>query len=159
MTFLHMEICLNALIKVICVVQYALMIQELGQARQPLSGEEVLLQQDKIEFQFGKEVRKSKKVDCPWKKKSIFFELEYWKFHHVRHCLDVMHVEKNVCDSLIVTLLNMKHKSKDSEASHLDMIDMGVRADLAPQKGPKKTYLPPSVFNLSRQKRRKCCHH
>ncbi|XP_074337418.1 uncharacterized protein LOC141674606 [Apium graveolens] len=46
--------------------------QELGQARQPLSGEEVLLQQDKIKFQFEKEVSKSKKVDCPWKKKSVF---------------------------------------------------------------------------------------
>ncbi|XP_074342517.1 uncharacterized protein LOC141680102 [Apium graveolens] len=129
--------------------------QELGQARQPLSGEEVLLQQDKIEFQFGKEVRKSKKVDCPWKKKSFFFELEYWKFHHVRHCLDVMHVEKNVCDSLIGTLLNMKPKSKDSEASRLDMIDMGIRADLAPQKGEKKTYLPPSIFNMSKAEKKK----
>ncbi|XP_074359107.1 uncharacterized protein LOC141698318 [Apium graveolens] len=129
--------------------------QELGQARQPLSGEEVLLQQDKIKFQFGKEVRKSKKVDCPWKKKWVFFELEYWKFHHVRHCLDVMHVEKNVCDSLIDTLLNMKSKSKDSEASHLDMIDMGVRADLAPQKGEKKPYLPPSIFNLSKTEKKK----
>ena len=113
------------------------------------------MQQEKIEFQFGKEVRKSKKVDCPWKKKSIFFELEYWKFHHVRHCLDVMHVEKNVCDSLIGTLLNMKHKSKDSEASRLDMIDMGVRADLAPQKGERKTYLPPSIFNLSKTEKKK----
>ncbi|XP_074358028.1 uncharacterized protein LOC141697518 [Apium graveolens] len=129
--------------------------QELGQARQPLSGEEVLLQQDKIKFQFGKEVRKSKKVDCPRKKKSVFFKLEYWKFHHVRHCLDVMHVEKNVCDSLIGTLLNMKSKSKDSEASRLDMIDMGVRADLAPQKGEKKTYLPPSIFNLSKAEKKK----
>ncbi|XP_074338682.1 uncharacterized protein LOC141676833 [Apium graveolens] len=129
--------------------------QELGQARQPLSGEEVLLQQDKIKFQFGKEVSKSKKVDCPWKKKSVFFELEYWKFHHVRHCLDVMHVEKNVCDSLIGTLLNMKSKSKDSEASRLDMIDMGVRADLAPQKGEKKPTYPPSIFNLSKAEKKK----
>ncbi|XP_074356763.1 uncharacterized protein LOC141696534 [Apium graveolens] len=127
--------------------------QELGQARQPLSGEEVLLQQDKIKFQFGKEVRKSKKVDCPWKKKSVFFELEYWKFHHVRHCLDVMHVEKNVCDSLIGTLLNMKSKSKDSEASRLDMIDMGVRADLAPQKGEKKPTYPLRFLICPRQKK------
>ncbi|XP_074323948.1 uncharacterized protein LOC141660863 [Apium graveolens] len=66
-----------------------------------------------------------------------------------------MHEEKNVCDSLIGTLLNMKHKSKDSEASRLDMIDMGVRANLAPQKGNKKTYLPPSVFNLSKAEKKK----
>ncbi|XP_063941318.1 uncharacterized protein LOC135149522 [Daucus carota subsp. sativus] len=128
--------------------------QELGHARQPLSGEEVLAQQERIKFEFGREGRKSKKVDCPWKKKSIFFELEYWKFHHVRHCLDVMHVEKNVCDSVIGTLLNMKFKSKDTAASRLDMIDMGVRADLAPEVGVRKTYLPPSVFNLSKAEKK-----
>ncbi|XP_074356129.1 uncharacterized protein LOC141695813 [Apium graveolens] len=80
---------------------------------------------------------------------------EYWKFHHVRHCLDVMHIEKNVCDNLMGTLLNMRHKSKDSEASHRDMLDMGVRADLAPQVGENKTYLPPSAFTLSKAEKRK----
>lgn len=129
--------------------------QELGQARPLLSGEEVLSQQERIKFEFGKEVKRSKKVDCPWKKKSIFFDLEYWKFHHVRHCLDVMHVEKNVCDSLIGTLLNMRYKSKDSEASRLDMIDMGVRTNLAPEKGKNKTYLPPAAFNLSKAEKKK----
>ena len=129
--------------------------QELGQARQPLSGEEVLAQQEKIKFTFGNEVKKSKKVECAWKKKSIFFDLEYWRFHHVRHCLDVMHIEKNVCDNLIGTLLNLKYKSKDSKASRLDMMDMGIRLDLAPQVGPKRTYLPPSVFSLTKAEKRK----
>nr|XP_017239523.1 PREDICTED: uncharacterized protein LOC108212306 [Daucus carota subsp. sativus] len=94
--------------------------QEFRQPRQPLSGQDVLAQQEKINFSFGMEVKKSKKVDCAWKKK---FELEYRKFHHVRHCLDVMHIEKNVCDSLVGTLLNLKLKSKDSEASRLDIYD------------------------------------
>ncbi|XP_074327169.1 uncharacterized protein LOC141665084 [Apium graveolens] len=89
-------------------------------------------------------------------KKSIFFDLEYWKFHHVRHCLDVMHVEKNVCDNLIGTLLNIRYKTKDSEGSRLDMIQMGVRKDLAPQKiGEKRTYLPPSAFTLSKTEKKK----
>ncbi|XP_074362937.1 uncharacterized protein LOC141703275 [Apium graveolens] len=77
--------------------------QELGNACQPLFGEEVLARQERIDFCFEKEVKKSKKVECPWKKKSVFFELEYWKYHHVRHCLDVMHIEKNVCDNLLGT--------------------------------------------------------
>ena len=129
--------------------------QEFGQPRQPLSGEQVLEQQEQIKFTFGKEVKKAKKVDCPWKKKSIFFDLEYWRFHHVRHCLDVMHIEKNVCDNLIGTLLNIKHKSKDSEASRNDMMEMGIRLDLAPQVGVKRTYLPPSVFTLTKAEKRK----
>ena len=42
-----------------------------------------------------------------YKKKSIFFELEYWEHLVLRHNLDVMHIEKNVSDSLISTLLNI----------------------------------------------------
>ncbi|XP_017239302.2 uncharacterized protein LOC108212082 [Daucus carota subsp. sativus] len=129
--------------------------QEHGQAREPLSGEEVLAQQQEVKFTFGKEVKNSQRVECVWKKKSIFFELEYWKFHHIRHCLDVMHIEKNVCDSLIGTLLNMRHKSKDSEASRRDMMEMGVRGDLAPQVGEKKTYLPPAPYTLSKAEKKK----
>ncbi|XP_074368481.1 uncharacterized protein LOC141708644 [Apium graveolens] len=45
-------------------------------------------------------------------------------------------------------------QSKDNEASHRDMLDMGVRADLAPQVGEKKTYLPPSAFTLSKAEKR-----
>ena len=125
----------------------------MGQPHQHLCGEEVLLQQERIDFCFGKELKKSKKDECPWKKKSVFFELEYWKYHHVRHCLDIMHIEKNVCDNLLGTLLNMR-KSKDSEAARRDMVDMGVRHDLAPQVGEKKTYLPPSPFTLSKAEKK-----
>ncbi|KAL8126894.1 hypothetical protein AgCh_013985 [Apium graveolens] len=45
---------------------------ELQRQRPPLLGEEVLAQQERIKFSYGKEIKKSKKVDCPWKKKSIF---------------------------------------------------------------------------------------
>ena len=57
-----------------------------------------------------------------WKRKCIFYELPYWGSLMVRHNLDVMHIEKNVCESLISTLLNMKGKSKDSLSSRLDMV-------------------------------------
>ena len=66
-----------------------------------------------------------------------------------------MHIEKNVCDNLLGTLSNMR-KSKDSEAARRDMINMGVRHDLAPQVGEKKTYLPPSPFTLSKVEKIKC---
>ena len=32
--------------------------------------------------------------------KKMFYNLEYWKHLHVRHQLDVMHIEKNVCESI-----------------------------------------------------------
>ena len=111
----------------------------------PLSGEEI----------YGKGDKRAKKVTSVRKKKSIFFELEYWKYHHVRHYIDVMHVEKNVCDNLLGTLLNLKFKTKDSVASRLDLVEMGIRADLAPQIGEKKTFLPPAPYSLSRAEKKK----
>ncbi|CAL2259577.1 unnamed protein product [Prunus armeniaca] len=62
-----------------------------------------------------------------WKKKSIFFDLEYWKYLPVRHVLDVMHIEKNVCDSIISTLLEIPGKNKDGIAARLDLLNMGSK--------------------------------
>ena len=64
-----------------------------------------------------------------WNKKSIFFQLEYWKHFLIRHNLDIMHIKKNVCDSIIGTLLNISRKTKDSIASCLDLVEIGVRPD------------------------------
>ncbi|XP_074323679.1 uncharacterized protein LOC141660588 [Apium graveolens] len=63
--------------------------------------------------------------------------------------------KKNVCDNLIGTLLNIMHKSKDSEASRNDMTEMGIRLDLAPQVGVKRTYLPLFIFTLTKAEKRK----
>ena len=38
----------------------------------------------------------------------------------LRHNLDVMHVEKNIFDSVIGTIMNIKDKKKDSLSTHLD---------------------------------------
>ncbi|XP_048604901.1 uncharacterized protein LOC125582315 [Brassica napus] len=43
-----------------------------------------------------------------WKKRSIFFDLPYWKDLPVRHNIDVMHVEKNLSDALLSTLMQSK---------------------------------------------------
>ena len=60
-----------------------------------------------------------------WKKKSTLFDLEYWKYLHVRHNLDVMHIEKNDYESIISTLLNILGKTNDGLNSCLDLLEMG----------------------------------
>ncbi|KAI5317435.1 hypothetical protein L3X38_037142 [Prunus dulcis] len=50
-------------------------------------------------------------------RRSKFFGLEYWKYLPVRHVLDVKHIEKNVCDSIIGTLLEIPGKNKDGIAA------------------------------------------
>ena len=57
-----------------------------------------------------------------FKKKSVFWKLPYWEILRVRHCIDVMHVEKNVCESILGTRLKIKGKRKDGEGSPLDML-------------------------------------
>ena len=61
----------------------------------------------------GKRKRKEEVAYKRWKKMSILWELPYWKDLAVRHSIDVMHVKKNVCGSLLGTFLNNKGKSKD----------------------------------------------
>ncbi|KAL8133946.1 hypothetical protein AgCh_009131 [Apium graveolens] len=47
-----------------------------------------------------------------------------------RHNLDVMHIEKNICDSVLGTLLNIGGKTKDHLATRLDLQDQGIRKAL-----------------------------
>ena len=58
--------------------------------------------------------KKGEAGHCVWKKRSIFFTLPYWEDHVLRHNLEVMHIEKNVVDNIIGTLLNLNGKTKDN---------------------------------------------
>jgi len=42
-----------------------------------------------------------------------------------------MHIEKNICDSIIETLLNIPGKTKDKVKSRLDLVEIGVHEQLA----------------------------
>ena len=68
-----------------------------------------------------------------------------------------MHVEKNVCDSLIGTLLNIKGKTNDSLNARLDMVDMKIREQLKPCDRGKRTYLPPAACTLSKKEKTSFC--
>ena len=61
-----------------------------------------------------------------WIKKIIFFDLPYWESNLLRHNLDVMHIEKNVFENIIYTLLNDKEKSKDHIKDRIDLQDMAI---------------------------------
>ncbi|CAL8115445.1 unnamed protein product [Prunus armeniaca] len=80
------------------------------------------------------------------------------KYLPVRHVLDVMHIEKNVCDSIIGTLLEIPGKNKDEIAARLNLLNMGVKTDLQPEYGERRTRLPPGPWNLSRAEKREVCN-
>ena len=77
-----------------------------------------------------KRKRQRAKLEHNWKKKNIFFQLSYWETLILHHNLDVMHIEKNICDSMVDTLLSIDGKSKDNMNSHLDLQAMGIRDQL-----------------------------
>jgi hypothetical protein len=61
-------------------------------------------------------------------KKSIFFEyLPYWKELDVRHAIDGMHVQKNVFESIIGTLQDIKGKTKEGLNSHMDLENLSIK--------------------------------
>ncbi|RVX01357.1 hypothetical protein CK203_031234 [Vitis vinifera] len=103
--------------------------------------------------------RKRKRVpeELNWTKKSIFFELEYWSKLKLRHNIDVMHVEKNVCDSVVGTLLNIVGKTKDTNKARLDLADMNIRKELHLQIQGNKLVKPHACYTLTVEVRKEFC--
>jgi hypothetical protein len=56
-----------------------------------------------------------------WVKRSIFWELSYWKTNLLYHNLDVMHIEKNVFENIFNTVMDVKGKTKDNIKARLDI--------------------------------------
>jgi hypothetical protein len=77
-----------------------------------------------------KRTDKNTEEDNMWKKQSIFWELPYCKDIDVCHLIDVMHVEKNVCQSLLMTLLNTDRKTRDHGHARADLKKRGIRPEL-----------------------------
>ena len=71
-----------------------------------------------------------------WKKKSIFWELPYWKVLEVRSAIDVMHVTKNLCVNLL-GFLGVYGKTKDTPEERRDQQCIKDPEDLHPMKTDK----------------------
>ena len=69
----------------------------------------------------------------------------------VRHILYLMHIEKNVCESIFGTLLDIKDKSKDGKKFCDELQQLGIRKSLWPQQKGKKIFLPPAPHTLSKK--------
>ncbi|KAL4016784.1 hypothetical protein IC575_024441 [Cucumis melo] len=134
--------------------------QEHGTPPLPLSGETIYNRLKDKTFPCGKRSTRRLNEDISndyWKRISAFYELTYWKKLHVRHCLDVMHIEKNVLMNIIGTLLNIPGKSKDGLSARLDLVEMNIRPELAPVSDESRTYIPAACYTLSREEKVSIC--
>jgi hypothetical protein len=67
-----------------------------------------------------------------------------------------MHVEKNVCESLIGTLLNTNGKTRDYGHARADLKKMRIRQELWLNDFVKGTELPTSCITLSKNEKEFC---
>ena len=68
-----------------------------------------------------------------------------------------MHIEKNVCDSVIGKLMNIKGKTKDNLKSCLDLKTIGIREKLHPISYGEKMLFPSACYILSTDEKRVFC--
>lgn len=99
----------------------------------------------------GDRKRKRGVDELNWSKRSILFELPYWSKLLMRHNLDVMHIEKNVCDNITGTLLNDPKKSKDTVKARMDLQDLNIRKELWLRERNGKIEKPHANYTLSKE--------
>ena len=54
-------------------------------------------------------------------KRSIFWELPYWKTNLLCHNLDLVHIKKNMFENIFNTVVDVKGKTKDNIKARLDI--------------------------------------
>ncbi|WVZ71512.1 hypothetical protein U9M48_020091 [Paspalum notatum var. saurae] len=130
------------------------------------STEELLAELEKV-----KEVRPGKQQVCGKRKRSeldrghvriwtrmvSLWKLPYWKKLKLRHNLDVMHIEKNICESLIGTILNISGKTKDTVKARLDLKDLGIKKELQFREDGDSCEMPHARYTLSTEQKKAFC--
>ncbi|KAJ0492169.1 putative Transposase-associated domain-containing protein [Helianthus annuus] len=134
-------------------------------APKPVNGDDCLRQLEHLTIHHhgkhkahGGKKRKRNPDDLNWSKRSIFFELPYWPKLLIRHNIDVMHVEKNVCENVLGTLLNIEGKTKDTDKARLDLEDMNIRKELHLVRKNDHWVKPHASYVLTRDERKQFCN-
>jgi len=118
-----------------------------------LTGDEVLKQLQHLgDVTFGKGIKRKRHTQnnaYNWRKRSIFFQLPYWKYLLIRHNLDVMHIERNISQNIVCTVMDLVGKTKDIVKSRYDLMDLGIRSDMHPVEDGDNVYIPLAPYTLS----------
>ena len=60
-----------------------------------------------------------------------------------------MHIEKNVCDNVLGTIMNIEGKTKDSLNAQLDFKEMRIRQEFQQIEVDGENLLPPTCYTLT----------
>ena len=69
----------------------------------------------------------------------------------------MIHIEKNICDNVLGTIMNIKGKTKYSLQSRLDLEAMKIRAELHPIRKRDKFELLIASYALSQEEKHLLC--
>ncbi|XP_026378890.1 uncharacterized protein LOC113273371 [Papaver somniferum] len=85
-------------------------------------------------------------------RRSILYDFPKWGSNVIRHITDVMHIEKNITEHLLNTIIG-NGKSKDSPGARQDLEGMGVKRKLwlKVDEVTGKTTMPDGAFAMSRK--------
>ncbi|GJU31172.1 hypothetical protein Tco_1174761 [Tanacetum coccineum] len=104
----------------------------------------------------GVKIKRNVLVELNWTKRSIFYELEYWSFLTLKHNLYVMHIEKNVLENILNTLL-MNDKSKNTAKARQDLKRLGIRSGLwFGQNKNEKCSKPQAAYSFKPEDKKSC---
>jgi hypothetical protein len=65
-----------------------------------------------------------------WHLKANLHDLSYWSEQNLAHNLDLMHIEKNICDNIVGTLIELEGKNKDTVNARVDLENMKFKKKL-----------------------------
>ncbi|GJR61657.1 zinc finger, PHD-type containing protein [Tanacetum coccineum] len=105
----------------------------------------------------GVKIKHNVLVELNWTKRSIFYELEYWSFLTLKHNLDIIHIGKNMLESILNTLL-MNDKSKDTTKARQDLKRFGIRSRLWLGQNKNGKYSKhQAAYSFTTENRKKFC--
>ena len=68
-----------------------------------------------------------------------------------------MHIEKNICDNVLGTLMNIEGKTKDNVRARLDLQVMDIRHQLHVKHDGNSYKMPPACYTMSLGKKKSFC--
>ena len=73
------------------------------------------------------------------------------------HNLDVMHIEKNICDNILGTLLEIEGKNKDTVGARVDLKKFKIREKFWMKDEGDTCFKPHAPWTLEKEKKQILC--
>lgn len=88
---------------------------------------------------------------------SIFFQLSHWSRLKIQYNLDVIHIENNIYENILKTMMNIPEKIKDHVNARRDLANLNIRNELHLVQDGQCITMPYACFTLYGVERKSFC--